>query len=146
MKQVFVVLVIAAAIASCSPKGDPNNFTVSGKIEHAPSPNVYLEQVGYDNTGLKVVDSGKIAADGSYSLKAVAKEQNLYLLTVDHKSFAVFANDANDIKISTDLDRTFREPYISNSDATKGIYDFLHTFRAKRFSACRYIPKNGFFV
>ena len=131
MKKILGVLIVAAAVASCSQKGDPDNFTVSGKIEHAPSNNVYLEQVGYDNTGLKVIDSGKIATDGSYSLKAVAKEQNLYLVTVDHKSVAVFANDAGDIKISTDLDRTFRSPYITNSDATTSIYEFLNNFRAK---------------
>lgn len=131
MKQIISVLFLAAIISSCTNTGNPNNFTVSGKIEHSTSPNVFLEQVGFDNSGQKVVDSGKIAADGSYSLKAVAKEQNLYLVTVDHKSIAVFANDNSDIKISTDLDRTFRSPYVSNSDATKSIYEFLNNFRSK---------------
>ncbi|HRH49568.1 MAG TPA: TlpA disulfide reductase family protein [Panacibacter sp.] len=130
-KIIAAAFITSVAIASCTDSGSPNKFTVSGKIDHATSPNVFLERVGYDNSGQKVVDSGKIAADGSYSLKAVAKEQNLYLLTIDHKSIAVFVNDNSDIKISTDLDRTFRTPYVSNSDATKSIYEFLNTFRSK---------------
>ncbi len=133
MKQITAIVWLALVVfTSCNGGGgDPNNFTVSGKIEDAQSPNVFLEQVGYDNTGQKVVDSGKIAADGSYSLKAVAKEQSLYLITIDHKSIAVFVNDNSDIKISTKLNTTYREPYISNSDATKSIYAFLNTFREK---------------
>lgn len=131
MKQIATAILLAAVITSCTETGNPNNFTVSGKIEHAPSANIFLEQVGYDNSGQKVVDSGKIAADGSYSLKAIAKEQNLYLITVDHKSIAVFVNDASDIKISSDLNRTLRTPYITNSGATESIYEFLNTFRAK---------------
>ena len=50
---------------------------------------------------------------------------------VDHKSVAVFINDNSDIKISTNLTTTYRSPYVSNSDATKSIYEFLNTFREK---------------
>ncbi len=132
MKQIFsFVLLAAVVITSCNASGDPNNFTVSGKIEHAPSQNVFLEQVNYDNTPPKVVDSAKLTQDGSYKLKAVAKEQSLYLLTLDHKPVFIFINDNNDIRISTDLNKNLRSPYISNSDATKSLYDFLNNFRAK---------------
>ncbi|NNV55306.1 TlpA disulfide reductase family protein [Limnovirga soli] len=130
IRTAFVVLAFIMA-ASCTQSGDANQFTVSGKIDNAPAKNLYLEQVSYDNSGQKVIDSVTIAADGSYSLKGIAKEQSLYLLTINHNSFAVFINDASDIKISTDLQRDLRTPYISNSDATKSIYGFLNTFREK---------------
>ena len=55
----------------------------------------------------KVVDSGKLAQDGSYKLKGVSKEQNLYLLTIDHAPVSIFINDNNDIRISTDLNTNF---------------------------------------
>src|SRR6266487_4449105 len=132
MKKIFsFVLIAAVVITSCNATGDPNNFTVSGKIEHAPSQNIFLEQVNYDNTPPKVVDSGKLALDGSYKLKAVAKEQSLYLLTLDHKPVCIFINDNNDIRISTDLKRDLRTPYISNCNATKSLYEFLNDFRSK---------------
>src|SRR5438876_3685091 len=132
MKQIFsFVLVAAVAITSCNASGDPNNFTVSGKIEHASSQKIYLEQVNYDNTPPKIVDSGKLAQDGSYKLKAVAKEQSLYLVTLDNKPVFIFINDNNDIRISTDLNINLRSPYISNSTATKSLYDFLNNFRSK---------------
>jgi len=117
---------------SCnSGSGDGTNFTVSGKIENSKSKNIFLEQVPYDNTEPKVVDSGKLATDGSYSLKAVAKEQSLYIITLDHQPVSFFINDNNDIKISANLGTGFREPYISNSDATKSVYFFLNDFRSK---------------
>jgi peroxiredoxin len=132
MKQLFsFVLLVVVVITSCNASGDPNNFTVSGKIEHATSQKIFLEQVNYDNTPPKVVDSGKLAPDGSYKLKAIAKEQSLYLLTIDHKPVFIFINDNNYIRISTDLNINLRSPYISNSNATKSLYDFLNNFRSK---------------
>jgi len=132
MKQLFSFVFLAAVIiTSCNASGDPNNFTVSGKIAHATSQKIFLEQVNYDNTPPKVVDSGKLAQDGSYKLKAVAKEQSLYLLTIDHKPVFIFINDNNDIRLSTDLNVNLRSPYISNSSATKSLYDFLNNFRSK---------------
>jgi peroxiredoxin len=132
MKQLFSFMLLAAVvITSCNASGDPNNFTVSGRIEHAPSQKVFLEQVNYDNTPPKVVDSGKLAQDGGYKLKAIAKEQSLFLLTIDHKPVFILINDNNDIRISTDLNKNLRSPYISNSSATKSLYDFLNNFRSK---------------
>jgi len=132
MKRLFsFVLLAAVVITSCNASSDPNNFTVSGKIEHATSQKIFLEQVNYDNTPPKIVDSGKLAQDGSYKLKAVAKEQSLYLVTIDHKPVFIFINDNNDIRISTDLNINLRSPYISNSNATKSLYDFLNSFRSK---------------
>jgi peroxiredoxin len=132
MKQIFsFVLLAAVVITSCNATGDPNNFTVSGKIEHAPSQKIFLEQVNYDNTPPKVVDSVKLAQDGSYKLKAVAKEQALYLVTMDHKPVFILINDNSDIRLSTDLNINLRSPYISNSTATKSLYDFLNNFRSK---------------
>ncbi len=130
-KKLLVVLMAAVAVGACNEKGDPNNFSVSGKIEHAPSQNIFLEQVAYDNTPPRVVDSGKISADGNYKLSAVSKEQNLYLVTIDHSPVSAFINDNSNIRISSDLDRNFREPYVSNSEGTKELYKFLNTFKAK---------------
>jgi peroxiredoxin len=131
MKQIFsFVLIAAVVVSSCNATGDPNNFTVSGKITHAPSSNIFLEQVVYDNAAPKVVDSGKLAQDGSYRLKAVSKEQNLYLITIDHKPVSILINDNGDIRLSADLNSNFTSPYISNSDATKSLYGFLNRFRS----------------
>jgi len=131
MKQIFsFVLMAAVVISSCNATGDPNNFSVSGKITHAPSQNIFLEQIVYDNSAPKVVDSGKIAQDGTYKLKAVSKEQNLYLITINHRPVSIFINDNNDIKVSADLNTNFASPYISNSDATKSLYTFLNRFRS----------------
>ncbi|MEP6845936.1 MAG: TlpA disulfide reductase family protein [Panacibacter sp.] len=132
MKRQFVfVMMIVGTITSCNGGGDGKNFTVSGKIENGKSKNIFLEQVPFDNTEPKVVDSGTLANDGAYSLKAVAKEQGLFILTLDHQPVSFFINDNDDIKISANLKTNFRQPYISNSDATKSVYSFLNDFRSK---------------
>jgi len=131
MKQIFsFVLMAAVVVSSCNATGDPNNFTVSGKITHAPSQNIFLEQIVYDNAAPKVIDSGKLSQDGNYKLKGVSKEQNLYLLTIDHKPVSILINDNDDIRLSADLNTSFSSPYISNSDATKSLYTFLKRFRS----------------
>jgi thiol-disulfide isomerase/thioredoxin len=130
-KQFAFVLMIVAVIASCSSGGNGTNFTVSGKIENGKSKNVFLEQVPFDNTQPKVVDSGTLKTDGSYSLKAIAKEQGLFILTLDHQPVFFFINDNDDIKMSANLNSAFRQPYISGSDATESIYGFLNDFRTK---------------
>ena len=122
---------VIVTVAACNNGGDGTNFTVSGKIENAKAKNVFLEQVPFDNTEPKVVDSGTLKNDGGYSLKSVAKEQGLYIITLDHQPAFFFINDNDDIKISANLNTTFRSPYISNSDATKSVYSFLNDFRAK---------------
>jgi len=124
------VLMAAVVVGSCNATGDPNNFTVSGKITHAPSQNIFLEQIVYDNAAPKVIDSGKLTQDGNYKLKGVSKEQNLYLLTIDHKPVSILINDNDDIRLSADLNTSFSSPYISNSDATKSLYTFLKRFRS----------------
>src|SRR5918911_138461 len=101
--QITAILLAALAMASCGKGGDPNNFTVSGKLEHAKAKNIFLELVAYDNSDPKVVDSAKIADDGSYSLKGVTKEQSLFIITLDHQPVTFFINDNNDIKISADV-------------------------------------------
>jgi len=130
-KQIVFVLMVIVTVAACNNGGDGTNFTVSGKIENAKAKNVFLEQVPFDNTEPKVVDSGTLKNDGGYSLKSVAKEQGLYIITLDHQPAFFFINDNDDIKISANLNTTFRSPYISNSDATKSVYSFLNDFRAK---------------
>ncbi|CAN5318422.1 TlpA disulfide reductase family protein [soil metagenome] len=132
MKKNFVLVIFAALLlASCGNGGDPNNFTVSGKIENGKSKNIFLEQVGYDNSEPKVIDSAKLGSDGSYQLKGVTKEQSLFIITLDHQPSFFFINDNDDIKISANLGSNFRTPYISNSDATQSVYTFLNEFRSK---------------
>jgi peroxiredoxin len=127
----FVLVALMAVITSCKESGDANNFTVSGKIDNARTNDIFLEQISYDNTPPKTIDSGKLATDGSYKLKGFAKEQSLFLVTLGHRPVSVFINDNSDIRISSNLSNTFRTPYISNSDATKDLYEFLNNFRAK---------------
>jgi len=76
------------------------------------------------------VDSARLGADGSYSLKTFAKEQELYMLTLNHEPVNIFINDNNKINISTDLNQ-FRTPDVAGSDATEKLYAFIKGYRVK---------------
>lgn len=133
IKKITSAFFVLAMIifAACEDSGNANNFTVSGKIENAPSKSIVLEQVQFDNTPPVVIDSATIADNGDYSLKGTAKEQGLYLISMDKMPLAIFINDNGNIKLSVDLQRNSRLPYISNSKATESLYEFLNGFRAK---------------
>ena len=131
MKHVFAPVLMATVLMASCGGGNPNQFTVSGRVEHAPANTIYLQQVAYDNAPPTMLDSATLGADGSYSLKANVKEQSLFMLIIDRKPVSLFINDNSDIKISSDLEKDFRTPYISNSDATSSLYAFLKEFRAK---------------
>lgn len=130
LRDVFVMLMMFA-LGACSSSNGGNNFTVSGKIENAPSKKIYLQYVPYENAQPSIADSGTIADDGTYKLHGAAAEQSLYLLTFAQNSFAIFINDNPDIRISADLAKDFRTPDIANSDATKNLYAFLNHFSEK---------------
>jgi peroxiredoxin len=130
MKKTALVLMAFAGLMACSEKkGGP--FSVTGKISNPPMPidSIYLEQLSFDNNSTIPVDSAKLV-NGSYSLKANAKEEGLYLLTIQHAPAAILVNDGSKITVNIDLSK-YAHPDITGSNATKNIYDFIDGYRAK---------------
>ena len=125
MKHLLYIAFAVITLASC--KDENGSFTVSGKITKPSSDTVYLEQLSYDSPDIKVLDSVKINADGSYTLNAKSPQQNLFVVGFKDNPAVILVNDSKHININFDL-TGFNYPEISGSDATKELYKFIQDY------------------
>ncbi|MBS1745576.1 MAG: AhpC/TSA family protein [Bacteroidetes bacterium] len=128
MKYLFYFSFATLVFASC--KNGDGNFTVSGKIENAPSDMVYLEHLSYDTPDMKVTDSVKIGSDGTFKLKGASPQQDLFVIGFKDNPAVIFINDGDDIKINFDVNG-FHYPDITGSDASKELYQFIKDYWQK---------------
>jgi len=111
-------------------KNESGSFTVSGKITKPLSDSVYLEELSYNAPDLKIVDSAKVGTDGTYKLKGISSQQNLFVVGFKDNPAVILVNDASDIKIDFD-DNGSHYPNVSGSDATKELYNFIRNYWLK---------------
>jgi peroxiredoxin len=127
MKTTVAVIALAAslAFAGCHSSSSLNGtFNVTGKLVHLRAPYVYLQQLPFDGSAPVTVDSSKVAADGSFTLKDTAKQQSLYFVGVPEKVQSLLINDNSNVSITLDADN-FRDPVVEHSDATTALYHFI---------------------
>lgn len=128
MKYLFYFSFATLVFASC--KNGNGDFTVSGKIENAPSDMVYLEHLSYDTPDMKAVDSVKLGTDGSYKLKGASAQQDLFVIGFKDNPAVIFVNDGDDIKINFNVNG-FHYPEISGSEASSELYQFIKNYWQK---------------
>jgi peroxiredoxin len=128
MKYLFYFSMATIVLASC--KNGNGDFTVSGKIENAPSDMIYLEHLSYDTPDMKITDSVKINSDGTYQLKGASPQQDLFVIGFKDNPAVIFVNDGDDIKINFDVNG-FHYPDISGSDASRELYQFIKDYWQK---------------
>lgn len=129
MKKLFCILLITAAFASCREKGT-GSFTVSGKITNAPSQKIFLQEIPFTGAQPVILDSGSIAANGSFELQGMAKEEGLYRLVIENGPDVLLVNDNNDIKLTLDVNQ-YRAYKTEGSAATQALHDLFEEYRVK---------------
>lgn len=132
----MIALASVAILAGCAKKyGD---FTVKATIKNAePGQMLFIEKISLDNPKNTAYDSVKLNANGEYTLKGKATEEDLYLLTIQHKPLLVLINDNDNIKVTADL-KNSHYPTFENSQASNNFYRFVQGY-AKQDSALRAI-------
>lgn len=128
MKKVFFIT-IAAGIAACKgQQQEGKRLEVDGVVKNTTAQSVYLEE-NVPNGQPTILDSAKLAKDGSFVLKAKSKEEALYQLRLQDKvvPFAFFINDTEKIKVTADLNNTNNPFSVENSPASKSLIDFDKT-------------------
>ena len=128
MKYLVYTVFTIMIFTSC--KNESGSFTVSGKITKPLSDSVYLEELSYNAPDLKIVDSAKVGTDGTYKLKGISSQQNLFVVGFKDNPAVILVNDASDIKIDFD-DNGSHYPNVSGSDATKELYNFIRNYWLK---------------
>ncbi len=129
MKNIIFIALAIAIFAGCK-NNENGSFTVSGNIKKPPSDSIYLQQLSYTTPDIKTVDSAKINSDGSYTLKGVSPQQNLFVISFKNNPVIILVNDAPHIKVNFDA-AGFNYPEITGSDATNELYSFIRNFCQK---------------
>jgi peroxiredoxin len=129
MKKILCILTILAALASCREKGT-GSFTVSGKITNATSQKVFLQEIPFTGAQPAILDSGSIAANGTFELQGMAKEEGLYRLVIENGPDVLLVNDNNDIKLTLDVNQ-YRSYKTEGSAASQALHDLFEDYRVK---------------
>lgn len=131
MKQYLVIAAAMVTTAACKEK-QHGAFVISGQIEHAPVTNgkILLQELSYGNPAPVILDSGTLKGNGTFELRAMAKEEGIYQLALEKGPALLFINDGNHIKVKFDV-TNFRKPSIEGSDATTALYDFFERYRMR---------------
>lgn len=125
MKHFFYSVATIVFITSCMHKD--GSFTVNGKIKNATSGTLLLQKLSYQSADFKTIDSANINKDGSYKLRGVDSQQNLYVLSLKNNPEVILINDTKNIDIDFDPNG-FHYPEVKTSDATKQLYTFIKNF------------------
>lgn len=122
--------ICSLSLISCAqqPAGG-GDFVVSGKLTNASSKVVYLKQIDFSTGAPIILDSAALKPDGAFQLKTEKiKGQHLFIIQPGTENPFLFIND--DAKVTMDLNQADPlNPVIKGSDATTGLYKFMHTYR-----------------
>lgn len=126
MKKILIGLLVLVVISSCREKRF-GAFIVAGKIEHSPSDKVFLEELPFGGDQPVVLDSATLKANGNFELRALGKEEGLYILSIQNGPEILLANDAKSIKIRLDVNN-FKAYTVEGSPATESLHQFLDSY------------------
>lgn len=133
MRKISFAFVVAVILVSCK-DSEEKKFAVIGVIENNTAKKVYLEEAPASMMEPRLVDSFTIEKDGSFKLKAEAREAVIYNLRLDQSTYPVASviNDAPSITLNIKMNKAnnqFAESYdVKGSEASQQMKDFVIRF------------------
>ncbi len=127
MKFTFL-LPIFVLFAGCNNTND-KGFTVNGKIKGATADLIFLEEASLGSMQPVIVDSARLQKDGSFTLHALSKEENLYVLRLTQQinPVATIINDSKEITVEADITNAEKPYTVKGSPASQSLVDYLST-------------------
>lgn len=129
MKKILLLGSVLISLAACQEKKF-GAFTVSGKIEHSPAKKVLLQELPYGGQQPIILDSGTLATNGTFTLRAMGKEEALYRLVVENGPDVLLVNDGKSIKINMDANN-YRAYKVEGSAASEALHELFEAYRSK---------------
>jgi peroxiredoxin len=86
IKTSFAFLMAAVALSGCGSKGKTGNAYISGKITNGEQQTLYFEELTPEK--IVIIDSVKLAKDGSFSIQKKAGKMNYYRLRLGKEQTA----------------------------------------------------------
>ncbi len=119
IKKIGVSIVAAGILMGCSEK-KYGGFTVSGKVSHAGSQKIYLQELPFAGSEPLILDSATLKENGKFELRATALEEGLYRLTLERGPEVLVINDEKSIRVNIDVNQP-RAYEIESSEASKSL-------------------------
>jgi len=129
MKKIILFVTTVLALAACQEKKF-GAFTVSGKIEHAQSKRIILQELPFGGQQPVVLDSGTLASNGTFTLRAMGKEEGIYRLAIENGPDVFIVNDGKNIKLKLDVNN-YRSYTIEGSPASESLHTLFEDYRKK---------------
>lgn len=125
MKKYFFIVGLGLMLSCQQKKNGP--FVVSGQILNGAEGKIVLQELPYNGENPVVVDSSTLKSKGTFELRALGKEENLYRILLQDGTAVYFVNDNNRIRIKMNA-TDFRNPEFENSEASASLYDFIRKY------------------
>ena len=119
IKEIGVFIVAAGILVGCAEK-KYGGFTVSGKVSHAGSQKIYLQELPFAGSEPLILDSATLKENGKFELRATALEEGLYRLSLERGPEVLIINDEKSIRVSLDVNHP-RAYEIESSEASKSL-------------------------
>ncbi len=129
MKKLLLITTTVLALTACQEKKF-GAFTVSGKIEHAPAKKIFLQELPYGGEQPVILDSGTLASNGTFTLRAMGKEEALYRLVIENGPDVLLVNDGKSIKVGLDVNN-YRAYIVEGSEASQSLHVLFEDYRKK---------------
>ncbi|MDE3142846.1 MAG: AhpC/TSA family protein [Bacteroidota bacterium] len=126
MKKVFIGILAVVAMASCKEKKF-GAFVVAGKIENTKAEKIYLEELPFGGENPVVLDSATLGKAGTFELRALGKEEGLYLISAQNGPQVLIINDNKSIKLRLDANN-FKAYTTEGSAASTSLHQFLENY------------------
>jgi peroxiredoxin len=128
MKKTILFLTTFIALASCQEKKF-GAFIVSGKIEHASSQKIFLQELPYGGQQPVILDSVSLKSNGTFELRGMGKEEGLYRLVIENGPDVLLVNDNKSIKVELDVNN-YRAYKIDGSPASQSLHVLFEDYRS----------------
>lgn len=129
MKKIILIATTVVAFAACQEKKF-GAFTVSGKIEHAVKQKIFLQELPYGGQQPVILDSVTLPSNGTFTLRAMGKEENLYRVVIENGPDVLLVNDGKSIKLTLDIN-DYRAYTIEGSPASESLHVLFEDYRKK---------------
>ncbi len=131
MKKIYLILLgTGFFLNACDQKKKYGAFTVSGTIKNAIAPKVFLQELPFGGDQPVVLDSATLKADGSFSLRGIAKEEGLYRLVLENGPDVLIVNDQDEIAVTLNVNE-YRLYKVKGSPASIALHDLFEDYRVK---------------
>lgn len=119
IKKIGVSIVAAGILIGCAEK-KYGGFTVSGKVSHAGSQKIYLQELPFAGSEPLILDSATLKENGKFELRATALEEGLYRLSLERGPEVLVINDEKSIRVNIDVNHP-KNYEIESSEASKSL-------------------------